>query len=118
MFDESAPLAKLTNLLVFEAARSHSSAVVFLWGGKEKPQAFMQVNGELIEMDTPRNLVKSIMSRFKMVSGLSISDDKNLQKQKYTFRMSPRKVVARTEIICIPPSILGGNREMLIVSLQ
>src|SRR3989344_7083645 len=108
----------LTNVLVDHALDNKATVLLLCWDkfGTRPSRVLMQVGQKLEAVAIPRSLIKSVMSRIKLMAGLSISDRGNIQQASPVFktRGSGRVVHATAEVVAIPA--IESEPETMVLS--
>lgn len=111
--DESAPVIRLCNLIITEAVNLRASDI-HVEPFENRVRIRYRIDGVLIERDSPpRRLLAALTSRFKIMSGIDISEKRRPQDGRIKTTVGGKDLDLRVSLL---PSVHGQSIVMRILS--
>ena len=111
--DETAPVIRLCNLIVTEAVNLRASDI-HIEPFENRVRIRYRIDGVLIERDSPpRRLLAALTSRFKIMSGIDISEKRRPQDGRIKTTVGGKDLDLRVSLL---PSVHGQSIVMRILS--
>lgn len=97
--DDSAPIIRLANLIVTEAVQMRASDI-HVEPFEDRIRIRYRIDGSLIERDSPpKRLLSALLSRFKIMASMDISEKRRCQDGRIKTRMGNKEFDLRVSII-------------------
>lgn len=97
--DENAPIIKLSNLIISEAVNMRASDI-HIEPFEDRVRIRYRIDGELVERDSPpRRLLSALISRFKIMGQIDISEKRRPQDGRIKTRVAGRDFDLRVSIL-------------------
>lgn len=97
--DDSAPIIRLANLIVTEAMQMRASDI-HIEPFEDRIRIRYRIDGSLIERDSPpKRLLSALLSRFKIMASMDISEKRRCQDGRIKTRMGTKEFDLRVSII-------------------
>ncbi len=97
--DESAPIIRLANLIVSEAMQMRASDI-HVEPFEDRIRIRYRIDGALIERDSPpKRLLSALLSRFKIMANMDISEKRRCQDGRIKTRMGTKEFDLRVSIL-------------------
>ena len=111
--DETAPVIRLCNLIITEAVNLRASDI-HVEPFENRGRIRYRIDGVLIERDSPpRRLLAALTSRFKIMSGIDISEKRRPQDGRIKTTVGGKDLDLRVSLL---PSVHGQSIVMRILS--
>ncbi|MDB5391467.1 MAG: type secretory pathway, ATPase PulE/Tfp pilus assembly pathway, ATPase PilB [Planctomycetaceae bacterium] len=111
--DETAPVIRLCNLIIAEAVNMRASDI-HVEPFENRVRIRYRIDGVLIERDSPpRRLLAALTSRFKIMSGIDISEKRKPQDGRIKTTVGGKDLDLRVSLL---PSVHGQSIVMRILS--
>jgi len=97
--DDSAPIIRLANLIISEAVQMRASDI-HIEPFDDRIRIRYRIDGSLIERDSPpKRLLSALLSRFKIMASMDISEKRRCQDGRIKTRMGTKEFDLRVSII-------------------
>ena len=97
--DESAPIIRLANLIISEAVQMRASDI-HVEPFEDRIRIRYRIDGSLIERDSPpKRLLGALLSRFKIMGSMDISEKRRPQDGRIKTRMGSKEFDLRVSIL-------------------
>lgn len=97
--DDSAPIIRLANLIISEAVQMRASDI-HIEPFEDRIRIRYRIDGSLIERDSPpKRLLAALLSRFKIMASMDISEKRRCQDGRIKTRMGTKEFDLRVSII-------------------
>lgn len=97
--DESAPIIRLANLIITEAMQMRASDI-HIEPFEDRIRIRYRIDGSLIERDSPpKRLLSALLSRFKIMARMDISEKRRPQDGRIKTRMGNKEFDLRVSIL-------------------
>lgn len=97
--DENAPIIKLCNLIISEAVNMRASDI-HVEPFEDRVRIRYRIDGELVERDSPpRRLLSALVSRFKIMGSIDISEKRRPQDGRIKTRVGGKDYDLRVSIL-------------------
>ena len=97
--DDSAPIIRLANMIISEAVRMRASDI-HVEPFEDRIRIRYRIDGSLIERDSPpKRLLSALLSRFKIMGSMDISEKRRPQDGRIKTRMGSKEFDLRVSIL-------------------